>query len=120
MEDEPIIGIDLGTTNSEVAILDHGSPRVIRENGRAILPSVAGLSDDGQLLVGDAARNQWLLAPERTIRSVKRRMGEDVKLKMGDQEFSPQEVSAVTVIVMDLSYGITSCRIATMILSSLQ
>lgn len=95
MKQEPIIGIDLGTTNSEVAILDNGQPLLIAENDRVILPSVVGLSDDGRLLVGEAARNQWLLAPERTVRSVKRRMGEDVKLKMGDQEFSPQEISAM-------------------------
>jgi len=92
---DPIIGIDLGTTNSEVAVLEDGRPRVLSEEGRAILPSVVGLSDDGRLLVGEAARNQWLLAPERTIRSVKRHMGQDVKLRMGDDEFSPQEVSAM-------------------------
>ncbi|MCK4658104.1 MAG: Hsp70 family protein [Phycisphaerae bacterium] len=95
MEQEPIIGIDLGTTNSEVAILEGGRAHVILEDGQALLPSVVGLSDDGQLLVGEAARNQWLLAPQRTLRSVKRRMGEDVKLTMGDQEFSPQEASAM-------------------------
>ncbi|MGB2985335.1 MAG: Hsp70 family protein, partial [Phycisphaerae bacterium] len=102
MDDEPIIGIDLGTTNSEVAILDRGQPRVILESDQAILPSVVGLADDGQLLVGEAARNQWLLAPERTVRSVKRRMGEDVKLTMGDQEFSPQEISAVILRALKL------------------
>jgi len=95
MSSEPIIGIDLGTTNSEVAVLENGRPRVLTENGQAILPSMVGLADDGRLLVGEPARNQWLLAPDRTIRSVKRRMGEDVKLRMGDQEFSPQEVSAI-------------------------
>ncbi|HSW47311.1 MAG TPA: Hsp70 family protein [Phycisphaerae bacterium] len=95
MEAEPIIGIDLGTTNSEVAVIENGRPRVLAEEGRAILPSIVGLAEDGRLLVGEPARNQWLLAPARTIRSVKRRMGEDVKLPMGDREFSPQEVSAM-------------------------
>lgn len=93
---EPIIGIDLGTTNSEVAVIENGRPRVLPdENGRTILPSFVGLSDDGRLLVGEAARNQWLLAPQRTIRSVKRRMGEQVKLPLGDQQVTPQEVSAM-------------------------
>jgi molecular chaperone DnaK len=95
MDAEPIIGIDLGTTNSEVAVIENGQPRVLAEDGRAILPSIVGLADDGRLLVGEAARNQWLLAPNRTVRSVKRRMGEDVKLPLGDQLFSPQEVSAI-------------------------
>lgn len=95
MKEAPIVGIDLGTTNSEIAILDGGRPHVVLENGQAILPSIVGLDDGGRLLIGEPARNQWTLAPERTIRSVKRQMGEDVKLTMGDQEFSPQEVSAM-------------------------
>lgn len=102
MTEEPIIGIDLGTTNSEVALLEGGRPRMILDSGQAILPSVVGLADDGQLLVGEVARNQWLLAPERTVRSVKRRMGEDVKLTMGDQEFSPQEISAMILRALKL------------------
>ena len=95
MATEPIIGIDLGTTNSEVAIIRAGKPCVLDDDGEMILPSVVGLTDDGKLLVGRAAQNQMLLAPQRTIRSVKRRMGEDVKLSLGEQSFSPQEVSAM-------------------------
>ena len=95
MEREPIIGIDLGTTYSEVAVVEDGRPRVIEEDGQAMLPSVVGLTEAGAPLVGEAARNQWLLAPERTIRSVKRRMGEAIKLTLGDQSFSPQEISAM-------------------------
>ncbi len=90
-----IIGIDLGTTNSEVAVLRDGRPEVLEIDGSRILPSIVGLADDGALLVGQAARNQYALYPERTIRSVKRRMGEDVLLPMGDQSYSPQEVSAL-------------------------
>jgi len=90
-----ILGIDLGTTNSEVAVLRDGQPRVIAEDGDPILPSFVGLSEDGKLLVGKAARNQWVLAPERTIKSIKRKMGQDVKVKLGDQEYRPQEVSAM-------------------------
>ena len=90
-----IIGIDLGTTNSEVAVVEEGRVRLIPVDGSPILPSVVGLDDDGALLIGQSARNQYVLAPERTIRSVKRRMGEDVKLAMGTQHYSPQELSAL-------------------------
>src|ERR1700754_329889 len=92
---ELIIGIDLGTTNSEVAIVENGQPRVLTEDGDPILPSVVGLADDGRLLVGRAARNQWVLAPERTIRSIKRKMGEDMKVHLGADAFTPQEISAM-------------------------
>ena len=90
-----IVGIDLGTTNSEVAIIRDGQPVVFEEDGDPILPSFVGLSDDGRLLVGKAARNQWVLAPERTIKSIKRKMGQDVKVQLGDQEYRPQEISAM-------------------------
>src|SRR2546427_7736088 len=92
---DPIVGIDLGTTNSEVAIIRDGQPVVFEEDGDPILPSFVGLSDDGRLLVGKAARNQWVLAPERTVKSIKRKMGQDVKVKLGDQEYRPQEISAM-------------------------
>jgi len=92
---EIIIGIDLGTTNSEVAVVEDGRTRVIEVDGSKILPSVVGIGDDGALLVGRAARNQYTLYPERTIRSVKRRMGEDVRLPMGEGSYTPQEISAI-------------------------
>jgi molecular chaperone DnaK len=93
---EPIVGIDLGTTNSEVAIVTaDGQPHVFAEDGDPILPSFVGLSEDGRLLVGKAAKNQWVLAPERTIKSIKRKMGQDVKVKLGEQEYRPQEISAM-------------------------
>src|SRR5438132_9083134 len=93
---DTIVGIDLGTTNSEVAHLREGQPHVIPDaDGDAILPSFVGLSEDGRLLVGKPARNQWVLAPERTIKSIKRKMGQDVKVKLGDQEYRPQEISAM-------------------------
>jgi molecular chaperone DnaK len=90
-----IVGIDLGTTNSEVAYIRDGQPHVCAEDGDPILPSFVGLSEDGRLLVGKAARNQWVLAPERTIKSIKRKMGQDVKVRLGDQEYRPQEISAM-------------------------
>lgn len=93
---ETILGIDLGTTNSVVSIIRDGQPFVIRDrDGQAILPSAVGVDGEGRLLVGAAARNQALLAPERTILSVKRRMGEDVRLPLGEQKLTPQEVSAI-------------------------
>ncbi len=92
---EIIIGIDLGTTNSEVAVIRDGQPRIIEVDGSRLLPSVVGLADDGALLVGQSARNQYALHPERTIRSIKRRMGEDGKVKMGGKDYTPQEISAL-------------------------
>jgi molecular chaperone DnaK (HSP70) len=92
---EPIIGIDLGTTNSEVAVVEDGQPRIIAVDGAKLLPSVVGLADDGALLVGQSARNQYALHPERTVKSIKRRMGEDEKVILGDQAYTPQEISAV-------------------------
>src|SRR5205807_5326027 len=72
-----------------------GQPHVFAEDGDPILPSFVGLSEEGKLLVGKPARNQWALAPERTVKSIKRKMGQDVKVKLGDQEFRPQEISAM-------------------------
>src|SRR5881398_3723893 len=92
---DPIVGIDLGTTNSEIAIVRDGQPHVCTEDGDPILPSFVGLSEDGRLLVGKAAKNQWVLAPERTVKSIKRKMGQDVKVTLGDQEYRPQEISAM-------------------------
>ena len=91
-----IVGIDLGTTNSEIAMYRDGRPEVLADDaGRVILPSVVGISDDGALLIGEEARNQYLLHPERTVRSIKRRMGRDVKVHLGDREYTPQEISAM-------------------------
>ncbi len=92
---ETILGIDLGTTNSEVAIIRDGQPVVLEEDGDPILPSVVGLDTDGRLLVGKPARNQYALAPERTIRSIKRKMGQETTVALGDQNYSPQEISAI-------------------------
>ena len=90
-----IVGIDLGTTNSEIAIVTDGKPRVIAIDGDPILPSMVGLAEDGKLLVGKPARNQFVLAPDRTIKSIKRQMGDDVTVQLGEQKFRPQEISAM-------------------------
>jgi molecular chaperone DnaK len=92
---EPILGIDLGTTNSEVAIIQDGRPIVFEDDGDPILPSFVGLSEDGKLLVGKAARNQWVVAPERTVKSIKRKMGQDLTITLGKQKYRPQEISAM-------------------------
>ena len=94
MEPETVIGIDLGTTNSEVAILSGGTPQVVREDGDAILPSCVGIDEAGNIIVGRQARNQAVAAPERTVLSIKRRMGSDERVHMGTEEYSPQEISA--------------------------
>ena len=91
-----IVGIDLGTTNSEVAVVEDGIPRVLEgDDGDPILPSFVGLGDDGKLLVGKAARNQYAVVPDRTVKSIKRKMGQDVKVSLGGQEYRPQEISAM-------------------------
>jgi molecular chaperone DnaK len=91
-----IVGIDLGTTNSEIAVYRDGRPEVLAdEAGRTILPSVVGLTETGELLIGEEARNQFLLHPERTVRSIKRRMGRDEKVHLGDRDYPPQEISAM-------------------------
>jgi molecular chaperone DnaK len=96
MGHEIIIGIDLGTTNSEVAVVRDGRPEVLPgEDGDPILPSVVGLDTQGHLLVGKAARNQYVLAPERTVRSIKRKMGQEMTVTLGDQKYTPQEISAI-------------------------
>jgi len=90
-----IIGIDLGTTNSEVAVARNGRVQLIEVEDAYLMPSAVGLDEHGALLVGQAARNQLALHPERTVRSIKRRMGEDIKIPLGDRSYTPQEISAV-------------------------
>ncbi len=91
-----IVGIDLGTTNSEVAIVREGRVEVIPvAPGVRILPSLVGVADDGSLLVGEPARNQYALHPERSVRSIKRRMGEYTAVQMAGKDYSPQEISAM-------------------------
>ncbi len=91
---EPVIGIDLGTTNSEVTIIDGGTPRIVGSGDDAILPSCVGLDDSGDVIVGREARNQHAVAPERTVLSIKRLMGSDTRVRMGPEEYRPPEISA--------------------------
>ncbi len=93
---DTIIGIDLGTTNSEVAVVQNGRVTVIDASpGKKILPSFVSLADDGAILVGEPAKNQYSLYPERTVKSIKRQMGSEVKVTLGPHAYSPQEISAI-------------------------
>ncbi len=90
-----ILGIDLGTTNSVVSIIRDGKVEVLAEDGQKILPSVVGLGPSGELLVGFPAQNQWTLAPDRTVRSIKRKMGSGETVRLGEPTYTPQEISAI-------------------------
>lgn len=91
-----IIGIDLGTTNSCVAVLEGGDPVVIpNSEGSRTTPSVVGFSKDGERLVGQVAKRQAVANPERTVISIKRDMGSDRKIDIDGKKYSPQEISAM-------------------------
>jgi len=91
---ELIVGIDLGTTNSEIAVVLDGAVKVLPIHGNPIMPSCVGLDPSGKLIVGQAAKNQLVAAPESTLLSIKRKMGEDTRVRLGDKEFSPEEISS--------------------------
>lgn len=92
---ELIVGIDLGTTNSEIAAFTNGQVRVLGPGDTRMLPSCVGFSAAGELLVGETARNQQALYPERTVRSIKRKMGSGETVSLGDKNLTPQEISAL-------------------------
>jgi len=90
------VGIDLGTTNSVVAVLEAGEPTVIpNAEGSRITPSVVGFTKAGERLVGATAKRQAILNPERTISSIKRKMGTDFKVPIDDKTYTPEEISAM-------------------------
>ena len=90
-----IVGIDLGTTNSEIAAFVNGKVEVLGPEAAKMLPSCVGFSPAGTLLVGREARHQQLLYPNLTIRSIKRKMGSTEPVKLGDKQFTPQEISSL-------------------------
>ncbi|MDR4022246.1 MAG: molecular chaperone DnaK [Eubacteriales bacterium] len=91
-----IIGIDLGTTNSCVAVMEGGQPVVIvNSDGARTTPSVVGFAKNGERLIGDSAKRQAITNPDRTISSIKRHMGENYKVSIDDKSYSPQEISAM-------------------------
>ncbi len=91
-----IIGIDLGTTNSAVAVMEGGEPTIIANvEGNRTTPSVVAFTKNGERLVGETAKRQAITNAARTITSIKREMGTDYKVKIDDKEYSPQEISAM-------------------------
>ena len=90
------IGIDLGTTNSVVAVMEGGKPTVIANaEGSRTTPSIVGFAKNGERLVGQLAKRQAILNPENTIISIKRYMGEDYKKNIDGKDYTPQEISAM-------------------------
>lgn len=97
---EPVIGIDLGTTNSEVSFVFDDAVKIIESNDigsndNGILPSCVGIDNKGQVIVGEKARNQAAAFPENTVLAVKRQMGENLHFILGNQGYSPQEISSL-------------------------
>ena len=91
-----IIGIDLGTTNSCVAVLEGGEPTVIANaEGSRTTPSVVGFAKNGERLVGETAKRQAITNPDRTISSIKRHMGENYKVTIDNKDYTPQDISAM-------------------------
>ena len=91
-----IIGIDLGTTNSCVAVMEGGEPVVFANHeGARTTPSVVAFSKDGERMVGQVAKRQAITNPDRTISSIKRHMGSDYKVSIDGKSYSPQEISAM-------------------------
>ena len=93
-----VIGIDLGTTNSCVAVMEGGEAVVIANaEGSRTTPSVVGFQKDGTRIVGQVAKRQAVANPDKTIISIKRHMGSDYKVKIDDKSYSPQEISAMVL-----------------------
>ena len=91
-----VIGIDLGTTNSCVAVIEGGEPVVIANaEGARTTPSVVAFSKTGERMVGQVAKRQAITNPDRTVASIKRQMGSDYHVKIDDKKFTPQEISAM-------------------------
>jgi molecular chaperone DnaK (HSP70) len=93
-----IIGIDLGTTNSCVAVFEGGEPAVIpNPEGARTTPSVVAFSKTGERMVGQVAKRQAITNPDKTVMSIKRHMGTDYKVAIDDKKFTPQEISAMVL-----------------------
>jgi molecular chaperone DnaK len=92
---EVIAGIDLGTTNSAIAFLkEDGVPEVVPIDGQPTMPSCVGIDPNGKLLVGLPARNMLIASPESTVLSIKRKMGQETRVALGERNFSPEEISS--------------------------
>ncbi|WP_267642702.1 molecular chaperone DnaK [Haloarchaeobius amylolyticus] len=96
MASNKILGIDLGTTNSAFAVMEGGDPEIIvNSEGNRTTPSVVAFTEDGERLVGKPAKNQAIQNPERTIASIKRHMGDDYTVDIDDEEYTPEQISAM-------------------------
>ena len=91
---ELIAGIDLGTTNSAIAFLKDGIPEVVPIDGQPTMPSCVGVDPNGKLVVGQPARNMLITSPESTVLSIKRKMGQETRVALGERNFSPEEISS--------------------------
>lgn len=93
-----VIGIDLGTTNSCVAVLEGGEPTVITNaEGNRTTPSVVGFAKNGERLIGETAKRQAVTNPDRTVASIKRRMGDNYKVTIDGKDYTPQDISAMVL-----------------------
>ena len=112
-----VIGIDLGTTNSVVAVMEGGEPIIIpNAEGSRTTPSVVAFTKDGDRIVGQGAKRQAVTNPERTISSIKRQMGTDYRVKIDGKDLTPQEISSMVLRKLKeeaeayLEIGRASCR----------
>src|SRR5688500_8159834 len=93
-----VVGIDLGTTNSVIAVMEGGDPVVIpNAEGSRLTPSVVAFTKTGERLVGELAKRQAVLNPERTIRSIKRQMGSRERITIDGKQYSPEEISGMVL-----------------------
>lgn len=93
-----VIGIDLGTTNSCVSVLEGGEPVVIANaEGNRTTPSVVAFAKNGERLVGETAKRQAITNPDRTISSIKRHMGTDYKIEIDGKTYTPQDLSLIHI-----------------------
>ena len=112
-----IIGIDLGTTNSCVAVMEGGETVVIpNAEGARTTPSVVAFAKTGERMVGQVAKRQAITNPDRTISSIKREMGSNYKVNIDAKSYTPQEISAMILqklfeVVDDLAHGGELCRL---------
>jgi molecular chaperone DnaK len=89
------VGIDLGTTNSVIAFLEGGEPKVIpNAEGQNTTPSIVGFTKNGERIVGQPAKRQAIVNPDRTVISIKRKMGSNDKIDIDGKKYSPEEISA--------------------------
>ncbi len=96
-----IIGIDLGTSTSEVAYLKNGKPYIIPNHlGKKITPSVVGITEDKKRIIGEEAKEQWILRPQDTVVEIKRKMGSKEKVEMAGEEYTPEQISSFILIYL--------------------